>query len=680
VTPVSKLQTPDTAAYQWRTVYWARSARSDGVPAVELDVAVVDAPERLWFLEHVYDHVARRATTELVARAGSTLYVSDDLGGTWRTVEGPPERVFSLCFTTASGRRLLQDIDSPEVHIFDRSWRYLGARTAGDHPWHGTWSVDQSPSGIVMFCEYTSHAPTLRVLRSADEGDSWVCAFAQAGHHEDPAAGRVRHFHTCQADPFLPGRWYLSSGDRRDQNSVWYSDDDGLSWRHAEPAVVKIGGSPIPETRLSNVLRHTAEVIVEDAVIWPTDDHLGSAAGLVRLAKPDLDEARVVADFGGNELRNVIALGDETLFVLSESKLDPTVAEAYCVTVDGRILASFLLENPAAVPATFARSRSSKAAVDGVFLSFSDLDFAGKPRLLRWAVRVTGGDGGETARETLLSRCERARARGSDGVSELASLQDAYRRHFQCNVCSDKLAREVMDADPAALSALHDPDRFTDARRVEYPCPHCGSRIRGRTARVLVSRFVQNRSGRLLLVSTAKPEQRWFRARYDTVTHISLEGDFGDPEVVLGVDLRRMPQIPTAQYDLMYASCVLDYIPELDQVADEAMRVLAPGGEFAFFIMPYRLVDGSSEHVVKHRNALEHEAYAKRPGGGETGIPSCEFGVEYVTEAFTAAGFAVEALPVFDPLSRTKHRWFVATKPRSWVTDQSEVGSRPGAG
>jgi hypothetical protein len=613
----------------------------------------------------VYDHVARRATAELVARAGTTLYVSDDLGETWRTVEGPPGHVFSMCFTTASGRRLLQDIDSPEVHVFDRSWRYLGARTAGAYPWHGTWSVDQSASGVVMFCEYVSNAPTLRVLRSVDEGESWECAFSQPGHDEDPAAGPIRHFHTCQADPFMPGRWYLSSGDRNQQNAVWYSDDDGLSWKRAKPVLTSIVGPPIPETRLANIVRHTAEVIVEDAVIWPTDDHLGSVARLVRLIKPDLNEAHVIASFARNELRNIVSLSGDTLFVLSESKLDPSIAEAYCIDINGRLLATFSLENPTATKATFARSRSSKAAVDGTFFSFSDLDFEGKPRLLRWTVTVGPGDDGERVRQALLSRRDQARARHGDPAAEIALLDDAYMRHFQCNVCSDELAHKFIDATPGELPTLYDPSRFTDSRQVEYPCPHCASRIRQRTARVLVTRHLQNQKGRLLLVSTARHEQRWLGARYGPVTHISLEGDFGDPKIVLGADLRCMPQIPSVNYDLMYASCVLDYIPELDEVAREAFRVLAPGGEFAFFIMPYRLVDGSSECVVKHRNALEHEAYAKRPGGGETGIPSCEFGVDYVTQAFAAAGFAVEAIPVFDPLSRTKHRWFLATKPKS---------------
>ena len=655
----------NATACRWRTVFWARGTGDDDGLAgrvVDVDVAVVEAPPNLWFLEHVFDRSSGHASRELVARAGTTLYLSEDLGETWRPIDEPTGLLFSLCFTTAEGRRLLQDIRSPEVHVFDPGWRYLGARTAGAHPWHGTWSIDQSKSGVVMFCEYASLSPTLRVLRSLDDGDSWECVFSQPGHDADPAAGPIRHFHTCQADPFLPGRWYLSSGDRGKQNTVWLSDDDGRSWQLAEVALASSVGPPIPDGRLPNIVRHTSEVITEDAVIWPTDDNLGSVARLVRAAKPDLARADIIASFGKNELRNIVSLGDDGLFILSESKLDPSVAEAYCVGIDGRVFGTFALPNPAGTSATVARSRSSKSAIDGVFFSFSDLALDGKPALLRWTVTVAAGDERDAARQQLLARRDDARNDRGDADAEAAVLEEAYRLHFQCNICSDELEETFLTSQRGDLPGLYDPARFTEARRVEYACPHCASRIRQRTARILVGRRLQNRGGRLLLVSTARHEQRWFRARYESVTHISLEGEFGDPEIVVGADLRQMPQIPSERYDLMYASCVLDYIPELDEVAREALRVLAPGGEFAFFIMPYRLIDGGTGCVVKHRNALAHEAYAQRPDGGETGVPSCEFGVEYIREVFATTGFDIEAVPVFDPLSRTEHRWWVARK------------------
>jgi hypothetical protein len=73
--------------------------------------------------------------------------------------------------------------------------------------------------------------------------------------------------------------------------------------------------------------------------------------------------------------------------------------------------------------------------------------------------------------------------------------------------------------------------------------------------------------------------------------------------------------------------------------------------------------------VVKHRNALAHEAYAQNAEGGETGVPDCEFGTEFVRRAFTAAGFAIDAVPVFDPLSMTSQAWYVAVKPRATGLD-----------
>jgi hypothetical protein len=653
--------TDETTAttFEWRPVYWGRDASADAGAPVILELSVLEGGERLWFLEHVYDRVERRSTRELVARAGSMLYVSDDFGTTWREHRGPEDVLLSLCFTTATGTRLLQEVDAPHVHVFDSDWQYVGRRDAGLNPWHGTWSIDQSASGTIMFGEYAPSSGELHVHRSTDDGRSWDPVFMQPGHATEPAAGRIRHFHTCTADPFIAGRWYVSSGDRGDQNRLWCSDDDGSSWRLLSPELGDITGPPVPDGRLANVVRHTAEAVLADAVVWPTDDHLGSSARLVQLRKPELDRVDLIASFGRNELRNLVVLDDETFVVLSESKLDPTCAEAYVVRGDGGVEATFRIENPGG-PASVARSRSSIAAVDGVFFSFSDLEFPGKPRLVRWTVR-RGSVDVDADRSSLKARISADR-QGPHPTPGRTALEAAYTRTFCCNVCSPELEAAVAAGDDHALQMLHDPRRFTDERRVEYPCPNCGSRIRQRSARILVATELENRSGRLLLVSTARPERLWFTQRYAHVTHMTLEGDFGDPQIKSGVDLRGMPEIPSASFDLMTASCVLDYIPELDAVAREAYRVLAPGGEFAFFIMPYRLIEGGSECVVKHRNALAHESYARR-STGETGVPSCEFGTEFVRRAFESAGFAIERVPVRDPLSGTSQAWWVATKP-----------------
>lgn len=649
-------------AQRWRPLYWARSVGEDGAVVI-VEISTPDVPPSLWFLEHVFDRTLRRPTREVVARVDSMLYFSDDLGESWNSTPGPEGVRLSLCFTTMSGTRLLQEVDAPRIHVYDRQGSYLGARDAGLHPWHGSWSIDQASSGVIMFGEYAAASNVLHVHRSCDDGATWEPVFSQAGHPDEPAAGRIRHFHTCTADPYEPGRWYVSSGDRGEQNRLWRSDDDGLTWHAMHPELRPVEGLPIPVGRLRNVVRHTAEVVLDDGILWPTDDNLGSAARLVRLRKPELDTVEVLATFGRNELRNFISLEGGKFVVLSESKLDPTRAEVYVVTAAGRIEAAFSVANPTGSSAGFARSRSSQVAVDGTFFSFCDLEFDGRPRLLRWRIECLEGGEAAAERDGLRRRVEGEReTRGIEDVG-VGVLETAYRSTYCCNVCSPEIARAFAADDQNLLSSLHDPRLFTDDRQVEYPCPNCSSRIRQRTCRILVERVLANTAGRLLLVSTARPERLWFRENYDPITHITLAGDFGDPSILGGVDLRDMPQVPSESFDLMTASCVLDYIPELDEVAREAFRVLAPGGEFAFFIMPYRLVEGGTDRVVRHRNALTHETYAQTADGKDTGVPDCQFGTEFVRRSFADVGFEIEPIPVFDPLSRTSQAWYVATKP-----------------
>jgi hypothetical protein len=106
----------------------------------------------------------------------------------------------------------------------------------------------------------------------------------------------------------------------------------------------------------------------------------------------------------------------------------------------------------------------------------------------------------------------------------------------------------------------------------------------------------------------------------------------------------------------------VDYIPDVEAVAREAYRVLAPGGEMAFFIMPYRLREDGTGSVVVHNNALAHEKYAQR-AGAETGIPDCRFGVSYLLDVFSNVGFEIRRQFVLDQMSRTSQSWFVAQKP-----------------
>lgn len=660
----------EATAYRERVVFWDRRGRAGTEHIFELEVSMFEFPERTYFLEHVYDTVAGKASSQIIAASRDHIRVSDDMGRSWRSIALPERGQYCRCFTARSGRHLLlRDGDDGGVHLFDRNWAYLGRREPSRLPWHGTWSVDQSRAGTIMFAEYGHEGGMMRVLRSEDDGDTWNVAFetlAEVKHLTEPNA--IRHFHTCQADPFEAGVWWLSSGDIHTQNKLWSSRDDGVTWNevlreHSPEAVDRV-----PERRQRHLNRHTAEVFTERFIYWATDDNLASFARLVRSPRSlEPGPIEAVTTLSRNEARSFFPLGDGLYGVISEAKHDVSHAQLFCLDLEGTLLVRFDLPNPSLRASGFCRSRSSRAALDGVLFSFTDGQMV-EPgtQLLKWQVRRSSHADSERDRLALFDRVERATKSYGTGDAEAQRLAQRYAAHFQCNVCADALEDVFCASESSPYEGVLEPRRFWDVTCTEYPCPHCGSRARARTGRVLRAKHLRNRTGTALLVSESLGEVRHLSKTFSSVTHVSLQGEFGDPNIVKGTDITQMPHIQDSAFNLYWASCVLDYIPNLPAVAREAYRVLAPGGEFAFLIMPYRLLQDGTGCVVKHRNALSHEKYAQQ-AGGETGVPDCRFGVGYVLDVFREAGLAIRREFVFDAMSRTSQSWFIACKPAALV-------------
>ena len=201
---------------------------------------------------------------------------------------------------------------------------------------------------------------------------------------------------------------------------------------------------------------------------------------------------------------------------------------------------------------------------------------------------------------------------------------------------------------------------------VEYLCPVCDSRARVRTLRALWPQLAlargDTRSGKALLVSTAKGERRMFAERFQSVLHVSLQGDHGDPDCVTGVDITRMPTIASGEYAFAYACAVLDYIPKVHRAFEEVHRVLEPGGTFLFFIQPWRLVRRNITVEVVGTNALSYEDYEVVNEKGESGIPDCRFGIFWLFDQMIATGFTPDLHSVYDPFGHMLMPWFEARK------------------
>lgn len=134
------------------------------------------------------------------------------------------------------------------------------------------------------------------------------------------------------------------------------------------------------------------------------------------------------------------------------------------------------------------------------------------------------------------------------------------------------------------------------ANRQDAKCPRCGALERARFQYAVLQVEIPARQTRRVLHIAPEPGvARLLRAKFDDYVSADLERS----DVDIGLDVQAMP-FPTAVFDLVFASHVLEY-PERDDVAlTEIRRVLAPGGAAVLPVplMHQRTVDRVERHPV----------------------------------------------------------------------------------
>jgi hypothetical protein len=113
----------------------------------------------------------------------------------------------------------------------------------------GSQSWVETEQGVFV-AEYGGARGLSRALwRSTDDGRSWATAFSTLG---------IRHFHSVQADPYAPGRLWVTAGDSGTEPRIGYSDDAAahITW-------ITLGTYPLSRT--------VALMFTRDAVFWATD-------------------------------------------------------------------------------------------------------------------------------------------------------------------------------------------------------------------------------------------------------------------------------------------------------------------------------------------------------------------------------------------------------------------------
>lgn len=344
-------------------------------------------PSSAHFIEHVFDIRTRESTNHVIAACGTSVFFSKDLGETWISFDTShllEKQPIVRCFTLSNGNRLIQTAQPFCMFLVDHQFNNPQVCKTGNFMWHGTWSIDESNSGVIMYCEYHDKADSIAVWRSDDGGASWRDVLrCQSTTGPSP---EIRHFHTCQADPFKKGRWIVSSGDTPEQSKIWISEDDGIMWKEL-PAPIFVGTGPVINN-IRRVFRFTSIAFLPNFVLWPTDDTLSiGRAALVVANREAPHRLRIASMLGQNEMRAFVQIKPSIFLCISESKIDPSCAELFIVDQDFNAVEFLRIPNPTGQISALTKTLSSKAAYNGTFFSLDQSGFFGEDcRFARWTI------------------------------------------------------------------------------------------------------------------------------------------------------------------------------------------------------------------------------------------------------------------------------------------------------
>lgn len=381
---------PASSASRWVKMLRKKNpdSKSESATKAELKIITPKLPTHTEFLE---DTILDGRRVSLIAKQGTSIIESHDNGKTFRAHE--LGKNVARCRTIMSGKHLAQMGEEPgKIFLYDSNWQLEHEVTAGSSNWLGTWSVDQSSfSGTICWAEYPYSAKEVSVWCSKDEGQTWKKSFTIEGSLvANPSKhGSIRHFHLVQADSSIPGRWYLSSGDRSGECKMWISDDDARTWSELQNPLLEGDSQEIPEVLKSKVFRFTSIVQDKEFIYWVTDDTFkGKGARAIRMSKNEPNKLTVFeGSCGNNEVRNLVRYGKKHALAFSEAKLEREKATISLIDLDSlSIIHNYELVNLRGGKSNFTNSVSSKEFdSSGLCLTFSDNQITyPNPKMIGW--------------------------------------------------------------------------------------------------------------------------------------------------------------------------------------------------------------------------------------------------------------------------------------------------------
>ena len=216
-------------------------------------------------------------------------------------------------------------------------------------------------------------------------------------------------------------------------------------------------------------------------------------------------------------------------------------------------------------------------------------------------IKICGGEIGKPtircyAHETIMKLIHHARKlknRIEFAIFKIQSYLNKEKEKFECPICG--YSGPFMDVNPPS------------GHRKHAKCPKCGAAERHRIQYLVVNQIMKDMNVSELRMLHFAPEP-FFREFFSRRFGLYQTADLDMQGVDHNVDLQDLP-FDDETYDLVFASHVLEHIPNDEKAIEEIRRILRPDG---MAILPVPVV---SEKTVEYPEPNPNEAYHIRAPG-----------------------------------------------------------------
>lgn len=218
-------------------------------------------------------------------------------------------------------------------------------------------------------------------------------------------------------------------------------------------------------------------------------------------------------------------------------------------------------------------------------------------------------------------------------------LGNRRKERFECPICGYR--GPFVDIDPPT------------GRRKHAECPQCGSLERHRLQYLVTQSVLDGLDTSQMRMLHVAPEA-FFRGFFGKRFGKYETADLNMPDVTHNVDLRHLP-FADSTYDFVFASHVLEHIPDDKKAIHEIRRILRPAG---IAILPVPVI---SESTIEYPEPNPYESDHVR-------APGFDYFERYTLHFARVAKYASDALP-------DRYQLFVYEDRSRWPT--AECPLRP---